>query len=177
VAIVVLYKIYVGRSPEFSTTRSPTPLRNQKSLQSQFGQNCDHNSARNNSFESVWQDLSAWYPKVRIGGILAGQISLTENSPKAILALKVPCECFNRFTNLNCVQRMIRRGVRGILQSLSKAIRWLRTSTASPEFSTIRSPTPLWDRNPYGHNSLKNATIIRPVTRNSQPLILICYRF
>jgi hypothetical protein len=23
-------------------------------------------------FESVWQDLSVWYPKVRIGGILAG---------------------------------------------------------------------------------------------------------
>ena len=34
-------------SPEFTTTRPRTPQENQKSLPSQFGQNCDIKKARN----------------------------------------------------------------------------------------------------------------------------------
>jgi predicted O-methyltransferase YrrM len=34
------------------------------------------------SFESAWQDLSVWYPKVRIGGILAGHDFLDGELPE-----------------------------------------------------------------------------------------------
>ena len=53
------------------------------------------------SFESVWQDLSVWYPKIRIGGILAGHDFLDGELPEGISALKVRCPCFSRFISLN----------------------------------------------------------------------------
>ena len=48
------------------------------------------------SFESVWQDLSVWYPKVRIGGILAGHDFLDGELPEGNLGVESAVSMFQQ---------------------------------------------------------------------------------
>jgi cephalosporin hydroxylase len=48
------------------------------------------------SFESVWQDLSVWYPKVRIGGILAGHDFLDGELPEGNFGVESAVRMFQQ---------------------------------------------------------------------------------
>ena len=48
------------------------------------------------SFESVWQDLRVWYPKIRIGGILAGHDFLDGELPEGNLGVESAVSMFQQ---------------------------------------------------------------------------------